>query len=146
MPNSSAIFQEKSAPITSRRPRFLARSGIAPSSVPDGQISLQNQGVPYPAAFLKSSGKAMTNTDSTTYFSLRRALSNGTVFIFGVGMRCNSSQMSPNGHSHPHTKRPSKEPKAIRHPSTKKGNGCPLADSIVCSAPIGQEEIAPGQE
>ena len=64
-----------SQPTALRMDLFSSTSGIPPSSVPAGQISLQKYGAPCPMISTTNMGSMITNTRKITYFSFRRSLS-----------------------------------------------------------------------
>ena len=66
MVTSSRLFQLNKTPIAERSPGLDASSGQPPSSVPLGQMYLQNHGSPIPAAPSTVIGRMMTNSTSTT--------------------------------------------------------------------------------
>ena len=129
-----------SQPTALRMDLFSSTSGIPPSSVPAGQISLQKYGAPCPMISTTNMGSMITNTRKITYFSFRRSLSPRNVRIFfGKGILFNRSWISPKGQRNPHTSLPSNAPTKIRNPasdhSLKRTNGagpsCPGAGIAV---------------
>lgn len=76
------FFHMYSQPTALRMDLFSSTSGIPPSSVPAGQISLQKYGAPWPMISTTNMGSMITNTRKITYFSFRRSLSPRNVRIF----------------------------------------------------------------
>ena len=98
------FFHMYSQPTALRMDLFSSTSGIPPSSVPAGQISLQKYGAPWPMISTTNMGSMITNTRKITYFSFRRSLSPRNVRIFfGKGILFNRSWISPNGQRNPQT-------------------------------------------
>ena len=140
-------FQVKSGPSIRRYLTFtlLESNPIAPSSVPAGQIYLQNPGK---GKFLKAYAIGRINTKKTkiTYLKYERIRVTLLFLSFGVGILCKSSCIRPNGQRKPHIQRPKISPYSIIMPNTKYGALFPLADNEFWSAPRGQAPDAPGQE
>ena len=114
-----AFFQTYRAPSALRIDLFNSASGIPPSSVPAGHISLQKYGEPCPIMSTKNIGSKITNTANITYFSLRSSLSPLKVRIFfGKGILFNRSCISPNGHKKPQISLPKMAPIKIKKPTT----------------------------
>ena len=94
------FFHMYSQPTALRMDLFSSTSGIPPSSVPAGQISLQKYGAPWPMISTTNMGSRITNTRKITYFSFRRSLSPRNVRIFfGKGILFNRSWISLKGQS-----------------------------------------------
>ena len=108
---NTSTFQENSQPNAPDRYSLVANSGMPPSSVPAGQIHLQNAGSS------RNIGRAMAITTSTMYFITVKRLVQAFFFSFFVGILYKSSCMSPKGHKKAQTARPSSAPNSNSMPS-----------------------------
>ena len=70
-----------------RMAEFKSTKGMPPSSVPAGQMSLQNQGEPWPRMSVRNMGSRITKRIRMAYFSFRSILSPRKVrSFFGKGI------------------------------------------------------------
>ena len=93
MPNISVLTEFESKP-------------TAPSKVPAGQIYLQNAGSGRFSFRPYAIGITATNTARITYFRYEQIRVVRDLRIFGVGILCSSSWISPRGQSQPQIVRP----------------------------------------
>lgn len=110
------IFQLNKKPVILCRLGFMDTKGITAYNVPDGHISLQNHGLPYPDSPLISRGIPNTKTPNIINFRYLKYLSHGTFLIFLEGILYNKSCTNPKGQSHPHTNLPKLAPIIIKNP------------------------------
>ena len=88
----------------------------------------------------------MTKTARITYLSHDNARVTADFLIFGVGILCRSSWISPSGQTHPQTVRPRITPYKRMIPITYHPILCPEEASAFWIDPSGQAPTAPGQE
>ena len=71
---SNAIFQINRFPAAFLNVSSSAVSEIPAINVPDGQMYLQNHGLPWPMMSVTASGSMITNIINIAYFSFTRIL------------------------------------------------------------------------
>jgi len=102
----------------SRRFALSANSGSPASSVPAGQMYLQNAGAPTPSRHQKYTGKRSTKITATAYFSRLSFCVKAFLRSLGEGILYNKSCASPKGHSQPQMTRPKQSANKSRNPTT----------------------------
>ena len=112
---SIVTFNAKTPPNVCLNSLCVLSNGIPPSSVPTGQMYLQNAGSPIPKKFVTIIGSNNTKTTKIMYFM--RVIHLGS-FTFFTGNLFKSSCSNPNGHMYPQINRPNMTPIASKKPTT----------------------------
>jgi hypothetical protein len=111
---STATFQKKSHPTSTRNSGLPSTRSTPPSSVPAGHRNLQKYGSPRPARPNQSIGSNSVRS-RITYFKDVNQRGSRTRLDRGIE---SASCSSPKGHNQPQKSRPTAAPPAIINPAT----------------------------